>query len=332
MSKLDYNSLASKVRSINPYRGTMRYPMDNRSNRQNIVELVETDKDIEFHISHGYKYNNIEISEARYNMMNGVRGSNVVKRTHEFEPYDFYTHEVTPRVLCIVRSDNTLEYLKNSYHQGDNMKISDWSHGYQYESYRMGGTTWSNGYGNNTTHPVFKGLRINQETREPVGMDVRVFRRTVNRKKGKDLMAAYREAFKSPDAMLKCMDMETMIMSANDVLSEYVDDKTGYPERGYFALAEECIGVGNNFDAVILYAVGQGIAGFNKWALQNYQKGRSYYRTTEPNKVVPVLMKSLAKKLYKEHQPFDEEEVDFRKATGSEWGLRVEVNGKEIVR
>lgn len=334
MSALDYNSLASKVRSRDPYRGTMRYPMDSRSNRQNIVELVETENDVEFHVSHGYRYEEKEISEARFKLMEGVRGANVHKKDRDYQKFDFFTTEITPRVLCVVRSDNTLEYVSNGYHQGDNMKMTDWSRGYQYDSYRMSGTAFSD-YNKGVSHPIFKGLRINQETHEPVGMDVQVFRRTVNRKKSKELMLAYREAFKSPDAFLKCMDTDTMVVSVKDILTEKeatLGENHGYiSTREYFRLAEEAFANKENFEALVLYAMSIQIEGFNGWSLSNYNGSNRYNRMVDPKNLVPRVVANLSRKLYREHKPFDEEEVPFTKTKGSSWGLRVVANGVEVI-
>lgn len=338
MSRLDYKNLASKIRSIDPYRGTMRYPMDNRSNRQNIFELVETDNDIEFHVSHGYTYKEKEISEARFKLLDGVRGAKVYKKDRDYQKFDFYTMDISPRVLCVVRSDNTLEYTASSFYQGDNMKMTDWMGGYQYDSYKMGGTAWSGSYYKaGLNFPIFTGLRINLETHEPVNQNIQVFRRTVNRKKSKELMSAYKEAFKSPDAFLKCMDTETMIVSANDVLEEHearLGENHGYVSTGqYFRLAEEAFANKENFEAVILYAMSMQLQGFSHWAMENYKNGhRSYYRMTEPREVVTRLMANLSKRLYKEHKPFDEEEVDFKNVTPCQWGLRVVVDGVEVNR
>jgi hypothetical protein len=332
---LDFKSLASKVRSIDPYRGTMRYPMESRSNRQNVFELVEKDNDIEFHISHGYRYEQVEISEARYKLMEGVRGARNVKKTHDHEEFEYYTTQITPRVLCVVRSDNTLEYTRASFYQGDNMKMSDWSGGYQYDSYRMSGTAWSGSYYKpNMNHPVFAGLRIDQETHQPVGQKIQVFRRTVNRKRSKELMASYKERFKSPHALLKCMDTDTMMVSVKDILDEHFGNQQNHyiSTSEFFAIAEKMFSEGSNFDAVILHAMAQGIQGFNRWAIDSYQSGntRGYYRMTEPKNVVPRLIACMSKKLYKEYKPFDEEEVDFINVKGSQWGIRVVVDGVEI--
>ena len=337
MARLDFNSMASKVRSIDPYRGTMRYPMDNRSNRQNIFELVEKDNDIEFHVSHGYSYKQVEITEARFKMLDGVRGARVHKKTHEYEPFDYYTTEITPRVLCVVRSDDTLEYTTDSFYQGDNMKMTDWMGGYQYDSYRMSGTAYSYGYntkGSNINHPVFKGLRIDAD-HNPVGQKVQVFRRTVNRKKSKELMEVYKERFKSPDAMLKCMDTDTMIVSIKDILDEHFGGENHYISTSEcFTIAERMFAEGCNFDGVILHGFAHGIQGFNRWAIDSFASGnhRNYYRIVEPKNVVPRLIACMAKKLYKEYKPFDEEEVDFKSVKPCQWGIRVVVDGKEVNR
>jgi hypothetical protein len=338
MKHLAYNSLASKVRSTDPYRGTMRYPMENRSNRQNIFELVETDKDIEFHVAHGYRYKEVEISEARHKMLEGVRGAKVFKKEHDHQQFDFFTMDISPRTLCVVRSDNSLEYVNHSFYQGDNMKMSDWMGGYQYDSYRMSGTAYcERGYAN-LNHPVFHGLRIDLETHQPVNQNVQVFRRAVNRKKSKELMMSYKEAFKSPDALLRCMDVETMLVSAKDILDEHeakineggLRNYIGNTE--YFKLAEQALADKANFDAVVLYAMSLQLDGFNHWAMDNWRNNqqRSYHRMTEPRNLVTRLVTNLSKRLYKEHKPFDEEEVDFKTVTPSQWGLRIMVDGVEV--
>jgi hypothetical protein len=235
-----------------------------------------------------------------------------------------------------VRSDNTLEYANNSFYQGDNMKMTDWMGGYQYDSYRMSGTAYSSGYYNNrnagVNHPVFKGLRIDAD-HNPVGMNVQVFRKTVNRKRSKELMSKYKEAFKSPDAMLKCMDTDTMLVSVKDILEEHFEGTNYIESKKCFDIAERMFAEGNNFDGVILHGFAQNIQGFNRWAIDAYQSGqnRGYYRIIEPKNVVPRLISCMAKKLYKEYRPFDEEEVSFKNVAPSQWGIRIAVNGMDIV-
>jgi hypothetical protein len=99
-------------------------------------------------------------------------------------------------------------------------------------------------------------------------------------------------------------------------------------------MAEEAFANEENFEAVILYAMSMQINGFNRWAIDSFMSGqsRSYYRMTEPNRVVSSLITCLSKRLYKEHKPFNEEEVSFKNVVPSQWGIRVVVDGVEVNR
>lgn len=343
MMKLDYVSLNSLVRSKVPYRETNEYPMDNRSNRTNIVKLVETETDIEFHVCHGYEYVRTPITKELYEKLDGVQNVSTSMKEVGDGTFKYEKYSTTPRVLCIVRSDNSLEYTCDYYHQGDSMKMSDWSNGYQYQSMRMGGNAyWCSS--SKMNHPIFKGLRINQETREPIGMDVKVFRRSVNRKKAMELMRGYKEAFVIPNKLLHCMDTDTMLVSVIDILQDKLPsngaDKNGntlgveyMSSARYFQLAEECLANNENFEALVLYAMSSQIRGFNLYTIKEVRNGSTHYRLTEPKNVVPVVCRYLSKQVYEHHKPFDEEEVPFNKVVrSSRWGLRVEVNGVDVVR
>jgi hypothetical protein len=130
------------------------------------------------------------------------------------------------------------------------------------------------------------------------------------------------------------MDTDTMMVSVKDILDEHFGGEQNHyiSTSEFFAIAEKMFSEGSNFDAVILHAMAQGIQGFNRWAIDSYKSGntRGYYRMTEPKNVVPRLINCMSKKLYKEYKPFDEEEVDFINVKGSQWGIRVVVDGVEI--
>jgi hypothetical protein len=148
----------------------------------------------------------------------------------------------------------------------------------------------------------------------------------------------YKDAFKSPDALLRCMDVETMFISTKDILDEWEskvsegDDRRYIGSSTYFKLAEQALAEKANFDAVILYAMAMQMGGFSHWAIENYMSGhrRSYQQITEPRNLVTRLVTNMAKRVYKEHKPFDEEEVSFTNVTPSQWGLRIVVDGVEI--
>jgi hypothetical protein len=131
------------------------------------------------------------------------------------------------------------------------------------------------------------------------------------------------------------MDTDTMIVSIKDILEEHFSSEGNHyiSNNECFAIAERMLAEGNNFDSVILHGFAQGIQGFNKWGIDNYQSSsnRGYYRMTEPKNVVPRLIACMSKKLYKEYKPFDEEEVDFKCVSPSQWGIRVVVDGVEVI-
>jgi hypothetical protein len=331
--KMNFDGLLNRTASVFPYRGTNKYPIGNRSNTANYAEMVEVGDDIQFNVCHGWQHTTTEISKAKYDLIKKMKGRNVREDT-DTGVCEEYTR--TTRPLIVVRSDNTIEFVRDRYWQGDNMKLSDWLRGTVYNSYRVSGTAMSNwdSKSNYTHFPVFGGLRIDAETFEPQNQNIQVFRRLIDRKKSKELMAKYKEAFKSPDAMLKCMDTDTMIVSIKDILDEHFghDGNTYINTKKCFEIAERMFAEGSNFDGVILHGFAQGIQGFNRWAIDAFQSGqnRSYYRMTEPKNVVPRLLTCMSKKLYREFKPFNEEEVDFKQVRSSEWGIRIVVDGVDI--
>ena len=113
---------------------------------------------------------------------------------------------------------------------------------------------------------------------------------------------------------------------------DIIEDADEAKESNYFQCAEKAMTDKNYFDAVVLYALSMQLDGFNRWAIDNYQAGnhRSYHRMTEPRNLVTRLVTNLSKRLYKEHKPFDEEEVNFTYVRPSQWGIRVMVDGVEI--
>jgi hypothetical protein len=91
-----------------------------------------------------------------------------------------------------VRSDNTIEFIRDSYWQGDRKKMSEWikPHCYMFDGYRFSGNGLTAHIdGESINMPIFKGLRLDAETLKPhESQDIRVFRNVVDRKKSKVLM------------------------------------------------------------------------------------------------------------------------------------------------
>jgi hypothetical protein len=305
-----------------------------------LFQVVETENDIEYHVCYGKDWDTKEITEQKYNLLKGVRGKRVCKKDRDYEPYPFYERITKPRVLAIVRSDNTIEFTLDGYWQGDRKKMSEWiKHSYMFDGYRFSGNgLTAHANGQDVSMPIFKGLRLDAETLKPhESQNIQVFRKVVDRKRAKVLMEGYKAKLDVAHAMLKCLDTDTMMVSAKDLLEEHAS-KPDENNWKYFG-SDEAMRIGDNllesgseFEASLMYAMALSINGFSVYALESYGNGHTRYNTCEPKNVVPRIKTSLAKKAYETHKPFYEVEVPFMNTKGSEWGLRVVLNGVDVVR
>ena len=347
--KLTYQNLQHITHTQDPFKGTMRFPMySDRRQSYSFFTMVEANGEIEYHVAYGTTTDKVIITEQTFNMYKNVRGRSVHEETNEAKEKTFWEYFRSPRVMAIVRSDNTIEHTRENYWQGDRMKMTEWmSNGrgwdnpfYYFDSYRFGGNALVDyRKGGKTTLPIFKGLRINADTLEPhESQKIQVFRRVVDRKKSKSLMERYKTRLDVAHAMLKCMDTDTMMVSVKELYEQYAKTSEGgsytyFPTSDAIKIGDDLLEQGAEFEASILYAIGLELSGFSAYAIANYGGSNRYYRSVcEPSKLVPNIKARLSKAVYKEHSPFHEEEVPFLQTKGSEWGLRVVVNGVEVVR
>jgi len=329
---VNYKSILNRTASVFPYRGTNKYPLGNRSNTANYAEVIETGDNIQFNICHGWEHVTTPISKAKYDLIKDMKGRQVTENSIT-GACEEYTRASRP--LLLLRSDNTIEFTRQSLWQGDNMKLSEWLGGTAYNSYRMSGTAFTcyRSLSDYEHFPVFQGLRVDAETFKPHNQDIQVFRRTIDRRKSKELMGKYRGAFKSVSTMMGCMDVDTFMVSAKDIHDEHAETlangQTHLGSNLAFTMGEKLFDEGVYFDAAVLLAIGCDVNGMSSWAIKNYTSGQRYNRVT-PATLVPQMLGRLTKSVYKTHKPFHEEELPFGKVTGSEWGLRIVVDGKEI--
>jgi len=342
MAKLNYKGLQHVTHTQDPLRGTMNFPMySDRRQPYSLFQVVETENDIEYHVCYGKDWDTKEITEQKYNLLKGVRGKRVCKKDRDYEPYPFYERITKPRVLAIVRSDNTIEFTLDGYWQGDRKKMSEWIKPscYMFDGYRFSGNgLTAHANGQDVSMPIFKGLRLDAETLKPhESQNIQVFRKVVDRKRAKVLMEGYKTKLDVAHAMLKCLDTDTMMVSAKDLLEEHASkpDENNWKYMG----SDEAMRIGDNllesnseFEASLMYAMALSINGFSVYAIENYASNGRYSRVCEPKNLVSRIKTSLAKKAYETHKPFYEVEVPFMNTKGSEWGLRVVLNGVDVVR
>jgi len=130
------------------------------------------------------------------------------------------------------------------------------------------------------------------------------------------------------------LDADTMMVSARDLYEQHADKSdsnyTYLNSDKAMKIGDDLLDSGAEFEASLMFAMAIGVNGFSDYALKI--GGHTYYNVCEPKNIVPRLKASLAKKAYETHKPFYEVEVPFMNAKGSEWGLRVVLNGVEVVR
>jgi len=340
-SRLSYKNLQHITHTQDPFRGTMNFPMyADRRQPYSCFQLVEVGNSIEYHVAYHRTSEEIEISEERYNLLKDVRGKSVHKKDREWQSYDFFEYKRTPNTMAIARSDNTVEFVKPNYWQGERKKLSEWMgfYAYHFEGYRFGGDGMVRNIadgGGQATFPIFKGLRINVETCQPhESLDIKVFHRTVDRKKSKVLMERYKKGLDVADAMLKCLDTDTMMVSVKELLEEHRkkdDNGNAYLSTDdMMKIGDNLLDSGAEFEASLMYAMGLQLDGFSVYSIEAYKGVNRYHRVCEPKNLVTRIKSHIAKKAYNIHKPFIETEVPFLGTKGSEWGLRVVVNGVEV--
>jgi hypothetical protein len=92
------------------------------------------------------------------------------------------------RHLLTIHPDNSFEVV-NFSGQGDNMFMSQATHGYIHQDGGRKGVVF---YNNKKMHPIFKGLRIDLETGDAV-TPYKFYKRDINKKKANELLKEYVE-------------------------------------------------------------------------------------------------------------------------------------------
>jgi len=128
------------------------------------------------------------------------------------------------RPLAKVYPDNTLEFTESrGYHQGERGILSELiGFGTVSQVKSKGGTIW---YSVNGTYPVFEGLRISLDTREPV-TEFSVVQPVLNRKRANAVMKSYKEFLDVYPVYIKAMDERSAVEVIKD-LYEQTDQFNG---------------------------------------------------------------------------------------------------------
>ena len=240
-----------------------------------------------------------------------------------------------PNVFGIVRSDNTIEFdMGGRYmHQGlRQIMSSGYFNGAFNSSVRHGGIIYSKRVDeeNNTWRviPIFRGLRMNMDTLELHESSKYTFvKKTLDRKKSKEFLAKYDNAFKVAEVMYVNLEQDKV----SDIIKEI--GREHFPKYwvengsyGYLNIdnpkevmdkADEIL-ESSPFDSFILY-----INAINLWWKYSRNIKENYDRAK----------KKIYKVIQKNNDVFNVKEFDYtQNISSSAWGLDIKVNNNFVYR
>jgi hypothetical protein len=288
-----------------------------------------------FDIVHGQRWKHITLTKAEHDNL-AKQGSTKLRSYQQHDnTWEYYTYEVSPNILGVVRPDNTFEFTGDNYGQGDRGILSTYGHGELSTNSRMGGMVWVgrlHGNGERGAYPIYKGMRVNCESMQPI-KPITVVGRKVDRKVGKDLLAGYAEFYAVTEVMTKAMDYEVFVRTMNDVMNDHMGGEIAQDHTVYSEKAKAIMEIAP-LDSAMLYMMGWDIGGM-RWNLRRFMDTNfSRYSAHEdtPHTMFLNLKRRLNKEIYKTHEQV------FKKVTytngemypPSEWGYTVMVDGVEV--
>jgi hypothetical protein len=288
-----------------------------------------------FDIVHGSNWKHVTLTKAEHDNL-AKQGSTKLRNYQQSDgTWEYYTYEITPNILGVVRPDNTFEFTSNSYGQGDRGILTSYMHGFLSTNSRMGGMIWTgrlHGNGERGAYPIYKGMRVNCDSMQPT-KPITVIGRKVDRKVGKDLLASYASFYATTEVMTKAMDYEVFVRTMGDVMNDHMGGDIARDHTEYSAKAEALIHTAP-LDAAMLYMMGWDI-GNMRWNLRRFlDTNFSRYSAHEdtPHTMFLNLKRRLNKEIYKAHeQVFKKVEyVNGEMYPPSEWGYTVMVDGQEV--
>ena len=341
MRAINYARLDSIANSVPPYRGSLnRFPLGER--RQNSKYFFVRDEDGQrvFDIVSGEDWNSVDITKEEYD----ERTAKKERGLHSYADGNktkYYRYDVKPFILGVVRPDNTFEFTARFYGQGSRSILSNYTVGWFTNDSRRGGMVWQSDGSDNKNRrmlPIYEGLRVHCETMEPT-KPIRVIGKKVDRKVGKDLLAAYKDFYTVTEVMTKAMSRKSFLETAIEVGLQHVGKETILQNYGEdwerLITTADSIMHEAPLDAFILYIMGFGI-GSMRFDIRNAVglgiPNSMHNEDVSPHDVFDNLKRRLNKEIYKKHKSVFKpvEYADDKAFPPSEWGHTVMVDGVEV--
>lgn len=343
MYGFNFERLTKVTEQQKPYRGSdNRFPMEHRSRNEKYFFVEEENGEKVYDIVYGSNWRHEDIDKETYDSLYAIKPSGV----WAYEEYDHVNHKGTgnfsyykvirnPNFMARVRSDNTVEFTKDEYHQGERNFLSQNTSGGFINDSRRGGLIYKHyGYRDkrNTLlmHAIHKGMRIACDSDMAV-VPYEVELKKVDRRLAKETLKPYEDFFKVSEVMCKAMPYEQLKDLAIEVCKERIPSKvlTHINSQELLHEARLCT-QSAPLDALVLYALAYDVNRF-AWSFRwgrtisddNGERSHQLYIATK---------RRILKDLYTTHKEIFK---PYRVQGGvyfpaSEWGTEVIVNGKVI--
>lgn len=340
-NNLRYEWLKKITENVKPYRGTTdKYPFSDRKHNYKYFVPVEVNGEVEYHVGYYHKWYTDDMTGDEFNAKKDSMDKKELKQWHEKSEWDdnARTYQKTgtyernfknPKVDLIVRSDNTVEIVTDSFHQGMRMIFSAYSYsrGVFQSSVNHGGIiyTWTE-LGVTKTIPIFKGMRFNMDTKEihPSAQYIAKYR-TVDRKLSKEAMSIYQDKLNGAFAFITCMDKESFKEDIDSVTGELIPDNRnsyywGSQSQNKAEKLADSIFFEKPVEAIYLY-------------MKSFHVGYYLSSLAHPSDWVRVFKKKFARYIHEKHETFSKEYLThLENFKSSQWNIDVTVNGKMVER
>jgi hypothetical protein len=352
MKALNYKRLLEITNTVPSFRGNVnRFPIGER--RQNNKYFLRRDEDghTVFDIVYGETWHSTEIDRLEYIRLKlehrKFRKATGTERAQTYvmkwkkhttvdgvwtqsKEFEYHRRDRGHNTVGTVRPDNSFEFTKSRYWQGDRCFLSQHSAGYFSTDSRRGGMVYAIDMldDNAVFHPIWKGLRVNCDTMEAV-TPYEVVIHHVDRKSGKGILSKYEHMFKVSEVMLKAMDLH----SINNTCIEIVDGIYGAGEYkrsvsvGLLEHAEKLIDDAP-LDALLLFTLAYDV----RHVGYRMRYGMNNHTDDTPENIFMATKRRVAKEVYKEN-PDILKEVSCgsgKRYPACDWGVKLMVNGQQV--
>jgi hypothetical protein len=248
---MNYKWFEKRVTEVPHYRGTPnRHPLGARSQtRYYFLKDVEEGQTV-FDVCYDYRWNSRKLTpeEAVDAKAKGIH-------VHEYNNEQWvYDKRYNPVVR--VRPDDSVEFVKAEYHQGDRMFLDKTNYGVFFNDSRRGGVVYANSHRKaerSRMLPIFQGLRVTPDMKPITEFDVTLL--SVDRKKSKGLIKEYEHFFKVSETMLMGMtDKNVFAQMVKEIVKDH-SDKIEFKPNNKF-IKDHAVSIMNTspLDAFVIFA------------------------------------------------------------------------------